>query len=90
MTPLLVVLLLLHPSLAFRRLVAEFRQEAAGGHNLSSLLVDSATGRLFVAGTNVLYQLDPYLRLQRRVETGIHVVQKHQEHKGLKGQCQRI
>ena len=62
-------LLQLHPSLAFRRLVAEFRHEPLL-HNLSSLALDPATGRLYVAGTNVLYQLDEFLRLKHLVETG--------------------
>ena len=39
-------------------------------HNLSSLALDPATGRLYVAGTNVLYQLDEFLRLKHLVETG--------------------
>jgi hypothetical protein len=67
---LLLLLLLLHPSLAFRRLVAEFRHEASPLLNLTSLALDPASGGLYVAGTNVLYQLDESLRLKHLVETG--------------------
>jgi hypothetical protein len=72
----LLLLVLLHPSLTFRRLVAEFSREERGAGpgrpalNLSSLVLDPGTGRLYVAGTNVIYQLDLSLRLQQSVETG--------------------
>ena len=66
-TPLLL-LLLSSPALALRRLVAEFQHNS--NHNLSSLVIEEDTGRLFLAGTNVLYQLDDELRVRHRVETG--------------------
>ena len=74
MTPGLVpvLLLLLHtqlsPVTSVRRLVAEFQHGA--GHNLSHLAVDTSRGRLYVAGTNILYQLDDALRVRHKVETG--------------------
>ena len=64
----LLTLLLSSPSLALRRLVAEFQHNAK--HNLSSLVIEEDTGKLFLAGTNVLYQLDDALRVRHRVETG--------------------
>ena len=66
-----VLLLLLAspgPSLALRRLVAEFQHNSQ--HNLSSLVIEEDMGRLYLAGTNVLYQLDDELRVRHRVETG--------------------
>ena len=67
----LLLLLLLsssHLSLGLRRLVAEFQHNAS--HNLSSLLIEEDTGRIYLAGTNILYQLDDSLRVRHRVETG--------------------
>ena len=67
----LLLLLLLsssHLSLGVRRLVAEFQHNAS--HNLSSLLIEEDTGRIYLAGTNILYQLDDSLRVRHRVETG--------------------
>ena len=67
----LLLLLLLsssHLSLGVRRLVAEFQHTAS--HNLSSLLIEEDTGRIYLAGTNILYQLDDSLRVRHRVETG--------------------
>lgn len=64
----LLTLLLSSSSLALRRLVAEFQHNAK--HNLSSLVIEEDTGKLFLAGTNVLYQLDDELRVRHRVETG--------------------
>ena len=67
----LLLLLLLsssHLSLGVRRLVAEFKHNAS--HNLSSLLIEEDTGRIYLAGTNILYQLDDSLRVRHRVETG--------------------
>ena len=67
----LLLLLLLsssHLSLGVRRLVAEFKHTAS--HNLSSLLIEEDTGRIYLAGTNILYQLDDSLRVRHRVETG--------------------
>ena len=61
MTQVLVplLLLLLHAQLppvsSVRRLVAEFQH--GSGHNLSHLALDTSRGRIYVAGTNVLYQL---------------------------------
>ena len=72
--PVLVpdLLLLLHtqlpPVVSVRRLVAEFQHGA--GHNLSHLALDPSRGRIYVAGTNVLYQLDDALRVRHKVETG--------------------
>ena len=65
-----VLLFLLSPglSLALRRLVAEFHHTA--DHNLSSLVIDEDSGRVYLAGTNVLYQLDDALRVRHKVETG--------------------
>jgi hypothetical protein len=77
-----LLLLVLHPSLTFRRLVAEFSREERGAGpgrpalNLSSLVLDPGTGRLYVAGTNVIYQLDLSLRLQQSVETGKNTMQQ--------------
>ena len=67
---LLLLLLLASSELALglRRLVAEFKHNAS--HNLSSLLIEQDTGRIFLAGTNILYQLDDSLRVRHRVETG--------------------
>ena len=67
---LLLLLLLSSSYLArgVRRLVAEFKHNAS--HNLSSLLIDEDTGRIYLAGTNILYQLDDSLRVRHRVETG--------------------
>jgi hypothetical protein len=76
-----LLLLVLHPSLTFRRLVAEFSREERGAGpgrptlNLSSLVLDPGTGRLYVAGTNVIYQLDLSLRMQQSVETGKNAMQ---------------
>ena len=70
-TPVLVLLLTLHwslPTTAVRRLVAEFQHGAS--HNLSHLVVDTDRSRVYVAGTNVLYQLDDALRVRHKVETG--------------------
>ena len=53
---------------SLRRLVAEFQH--GGRHNLSHLVLDPARSRLYVAGTNVLYQLDDALRVSHKVETG--------------------
>ena len=67
----LLLLLLLtssNLSLGVRRLVAEFKHNAS--HNLSSLLIEEDTGRIYLAGTNILYQLDDSLRVRHRVETG--------------------
>ena len=67
----LLLLLLLSSSLlslGLRRLVAEFQHNAS--HNLSSLLIEEDTGRIYLAGTNILYQLDDSLRVRHRVETG--------------------
>ena len=56
---------------AVRRLVAEFQHGAGSAHgNLSHLLCDTSRGTLYVAGTNVLYQLDDALRVRHKVETG--------------------
>ena len=55
-------------SASVRRLVAEFQH--GSGHNLSHLVVDPHRSRLYVAGTNVLYQLDDALRVRHKVETG--------------------
>ena len=67
-----LLLLLLHAQLppvsSVRRLVAEFQHGA--GHNLSHLALDTSRGRIYVAGTNVLYQLDDALRVRHKVETG--------------------
>ena len=71
MTMRFLLLLLLssaHLGLGLRRLVAEFKHNAS--HNLSSLLVEEDTGRIYLAGTNILYQLDDSLRVRHRVETG--------------------
>ena len=38
--------------------------------NLSHLVLDPARSRLYVAGTNVLYQLDDALRVSHEVKTG--------------------
>lgn len=68
---LLLLLLLLSSTsvvLGLRRLVAEFKHTAS--HNLSSLLIEQDSGRIYVAGTNILYQLDDSLRVRHRVETG--------------------
>ena len=68
---LLLHLLLLSSTsvvLGLRRLVAEFKHTAS--HNLSSLLIEQDSGRIYVAGTNILYQLDDSLRVRHRVETG--------------------
>ena len=67
---LLLLLLLSSSYLArgVRRLVAEFKHNAS--HNLSSLLIEEDTGRIYLAGTNILYQLDDSLRVRHRVETG--------------------
>ena len=48
--------------------MAEFQH--GGRHNLSHLVLDPARSRLYVAGTNVLYQLDDALRVSHKVETG--------------------
>ena len=66
---LLTSLLLPAPGTSVRRLVAEF-QHSNNQHNLSHLLLDSGHGKLYVAGTNVLYQLDDALRVRHKVETG--------------------
>lgn len=77
MTQVLVpaLLLLLHtqlsPVVSVRRLVAEFQHGA--GHNLSHLALDPSRGRIYVAGTNVLYQLDDALRVRHKVDTGEYV-----------------
>jgi len=49
-------------------LVAEFRQ--TGSQNLSHIAIDPHTGHVFVAGSNVIYNLDEELRQVHRVETG--------------------
>jgi len=56
------------PSLPIRRLVAEYQHSGAG--NLSHLAVDDERGMLYLAGANVLYQMDDLLRLRHKVETG--------------------
>ena len=48
--------------------MAEFQH--GGRHNLSHLVLDPGRSRLYVAGTNVLYQLDDALRVSHKVETG--------------------
>jgi len=63
-----LLLPLITPSLPIRRLVAEY--EHSGPFNLSHLAVDEERGRLFLAGANVLYQMDDLLRLRHKVETG--------------------
>ena len=71
LVPVLLCLLLhtqLSPVTSVRRLVAEFQHGA--GHNLSHLAVDHSRGRVYVAGTNILYQLDDALRVRHKVETG--------------------
>merc|ERR1719208_410779 len=73
---LLTSLLLPAPGTSVRRLVAEF-QHSNNQHNLSHLLLDSGHGKLYVAGTNVLYQLDDALRVRHKVETG-PVLDSHQ------------
>jgi hypothetical protein len=70
-----LLLLVLHPSLTFRRLVAEWAGPGRPALNLSGLVLDPGTGRLYVAGTNVIYQLDLSLRLQQSVETGKNAMQ---------------
>jgi len=52
----------------FRRLLKEFRHN--GEYNLTRGVLDPGTGQLYLAGTNVLYQLDSALRIVHRVETG--------------------
>jgi len=52
-----------------RRLLSEF--EHSGPLNLSHLAIDSGRGgQVYLAGANVLYQLDDLLRLRHRVSTG--------------------
>ena len=65
----LLLLLLLsssHLSLGVRRLVAEFQHNAS--HNLSSLLIEEDTGRIYLAGTNILYQLEDGVVTDQRGE----------------------
>ena len=66
---LLLVILWSLQAQAVRRLVAEFQHGSAHA-NLSHLLLDTSRGTLYVAGTNVLYQLDDALRVKHKVETG--------------------
>lgn len=55
-----------HQNCSLCRLVSEFEQ--AGPLNLSHVAVDR--GSVYLAGANVLYQLDPSLRPQHTVHTG--------------------
>ncbi len=64
----LILLLYFSPSSGVRRLVGEFVHNA--GTNLSHLAVDDLSEQIYVAGTNILYQLDDSLRVRHRVETG--------------------